>query len=280
MRILFVLMILAVTSVVARSQPGRDPVQLTNTTVHVFPAKAVKDTFQIVVALPSSYATSSNALPVVYLLDSDKSFGMARDVVNWLSWARELPQVIVVGISYGGTTKQWWDKRTRDYLPTRDTSGIWGSKWPYAGGGESFREFLKDELFPFIEGTYRVVPNDRAIVGISFGGVFASYVLFTDPAMFNRYVISGPALPWDNRRIFSYEKEFFARIKEIPAKVFTSVGSKDSDDILQSWHDLNAVIASRKYNGLIWIQHVFPDETHFSVFPAALTRGLSTVFSK
>jgi predicted alpha/beta superfamily hydrolase len=280
MRKLLLLTILVVGCLFAQPQLPPAAVQLSNTVMHVLPAKAVADTFQIVVALPSSYASSSSSFPVVYLLDSDKSFGMARDIVNWLSWSRELPQVIVVGISYGGTNKQWWDKRTRDYLPTRDTSGIWGSKWPYAGGGEAFRTFLKSELFPFIEKTYRTIPNDRTIVGISFGGVFASYVLFTDPSMFSRYIISGPALIWDNKRAFTYESKFFSHQKSISATVFTSIGLEDTDDIIQPWREFNKVIASRKYENLRWIVLEFPDETHISVFPAALARGLKTVFAK
>jgi len=157
-------------SLYAQPQSTQQGVQLANTALHIFPAKAINDTFRIEVALPSTYSSSSNSFPVLYLLDSDKSFGLAHDVVGWLTWAREMPQVIVVGISYGGTTKRWWDKRSRDYSPTRDTSGIWGSKWPLAGGAGAFKTFLKTELFPFIEQTYRTVANDRAIVGLSFGG--------------------------------------------------------------------------------------------------------------
>ncbi len=269
-----------VASLCAQPQTGHQAVRLSNTVQHIFPSKAVNDTFRIDVALPSSYATSSNAFPVLYLLDSDKSFGLAHDVLGWLTWAREMPQVIIVGVSYGGTTKQWWDKRSRDYLPTRDTSGIWGSKWPLAGGGGAFKSFLKDELFRFIDQTYRTVSNDRAIVGISFGGLFATYVLFTDPSMFNRYVIVGPALLWDNKRAFAYESEFFSKQKTISARVFTSVGAKDADDITQPWQQFNSIIASRKYKDLLWNEHTFPDETHLSVFPGALARGLKSVYSK
>jgi len=279
MRSVRVLTCIVIASLCAQPQSTQQPVQLTNTALHIIPANAVSDTFRIEVALPSTYSNSSASFPVLYLLDSDKSFGLAHDVVGWLTWAREMPQIIVVGISYGGTTRQWWDKRSRDYSPTKDTSGIWG-KWPLAGGAGAFKAFVKTELFPFIERTYRTVPNDRAIVGLSLGGLFATYALFTDPAMFHRYIIVGPGLLWDNKRAFDYEAEFYSKQSALSARVFTAVGSRERDDITQPWQQFNAVIASRKYKNLIWSEHTFPDETHISVFPGALSRGLKFVYSK
>ncbi len=280
MRSLCFLTIVVAASLYAQPQSTQQAVQLANTVLHILPAKAINDTFRIEVALPSSYASSENSFPVVYLLDSDMSFGLARDIVGWLTWAREIPQVIVVGISYGGTTEQWWDKRSRDYSPTRDTSGIWGSQWPLAGGAGAFKGFLRTELFPFIQGTYRTLPNDRAIVGLSLGGLFATYALFTDPSMFSRYIIVGPALLWDNKSAFDYEAGFNSNQSDISARVFTAVGAKDEDNVTQPWQQFNAVIATRKYKDLIWSQYTFPDETHISVFPGALTRGLKFVYSR
>lgn len=262
----------------AQPQSNLPAVQLANTERHVFAGTAVADTFYIEVALPANYAGTSRSFPVMYLLDSDMSFGMARDIVNWLDWADEIPAIIVVGISYGGTTDTWWDKRSRDYTPTRVYSGPWGS-WPYSGGAAAFKTFLKDELFPFIEKTYRTIPDDRTIVGLSFGGLFAAYVLFTDSAMFHRYITVSPALLWDDRIIFDYEAAFFEQRKVLTAQVFTAVGLKDASNVIPSWNDFNSVLASRKYDGLNWVQHTFSDETHISVFPAALSHGLKSIYS-
>lgn len=109
----------------------------------------VGDDYLIDVNLPASYETGVNDFPVLIVLDADKSSGMARDIVDWLSWSQEIPQLIVVGISYGGSVERWWHNRSRDYTPTCDSTKIW-VEWPLAGGAEAFKAFLPEELFPFI----------------------------------------------------------------------------------------------------------------------------------
>jgi hypothetical protein len=43
-------------------------------------------------------------------------------------------------------------------------------------------------------------------------------------------------------------------------------------------YELEARLRGRSYPNLDLIFHVFPDETHMSVFPAAVSRGLTAVF--
>jgi len=65
---------------------------------------------------------------------------------------------------------------------------IWG-EWPLAGGADNFKKFMQEELVPFIDSNYRTVKNDRTIAGLSFGGLFAAYVLFAEPSLFQRYIL-------------------------------------------------------------------------------------------
>ena len=254
-------------------------VTLANTRLHLLSSKNVEQVYRIEVALPPSYADSSKSFSVLYVLDADKSFGMARDIVGWLSWIGEIPQLIVVGISYGGTTSDWWQKRSRDYTPTKDRSRIWG-EWPLAGGADNFKAFMKDELFPLIETTYRTQSRDRSIVGLSFGGLFATYVLFSEPSLFSRYIIIAPALKWDNSRILEYEQKYHSQKAVLEAIVFTAIAELDEPSINEPWHDFNQILHQRNYQSLSWKEQVFPGETHISVFPGALSRGLKVVFAK
>jgi uncharacterized protein len=161
----------------------------------------VDQTYHIQVALPDAYADGTRSFPVVYVLDAERSFGMAADVARWLRFERVLPDVIVVGIAYGEGVAAWWQKRSRDYTPGPDRSRVWGD-WPLAGGAGSFADCLEQELIPLIDGAYRTVPGDRTIVGLSFGGLFGAHLLFTRPHLFSRYVLVGPALAWDHQRVF------------------------------------------------------------------------------
>jgi predicted alpha/beta superfamily hydrolase len=239
----------------------------------------VNQSFSIEVYLPPSYSDSLKSFPVVYLLDSDISFGLAKNTIDWLLLGREIPELILVGISYREGFDNWWTKRSRDYTPSKDETEIWGD-WPLAGGADDFIKFLKNELIPFIDSNYRTVENERTIAGISFGGLFASYVLFKEPILFSKYLMSGPALIWNNKYIFDLESDYFGKHKKLQVTMFTSVGGlDDSTNIIQPWKDFNEILKNRNYNGFKFKQEIFSNETHFSVWPSSFTRGIKFLFT-
>ncbi len=243
---------------------------------HLLDAKNVDEEYSILVALPDGYATSQRAYPVVYVLDAEKSFGLARDVADWLSWAREMPRVIVVGIAYGETTQEWWQKRSRDLTPGPDRSKIWG-EWPLAGGAEAFRRFLSLELFPLIEREYRADPA-RVLVGLSSGGLFGGYDLLQPDRLFGQYLLVSPAYGWDFDAILKTESEYSATSTSLPVAVYSAIGTEDEDAVKDTWQRFNAQVTGRGYEGLRFQSEVFEGETHISVFPIAVTHGLKWLF--
>lgn len=278
-RILIVLLMVVATAAGAgggESDPGVAQVTVPRSAQHIIESVKVGDTFVIQIRLPASYPTGEKKYPVLYVLDADKCFGLASDTAHWLAWAQEAPEIIVVGIAYG-EGRDWWQKRSRDLTPTQDASKLWG-EWPIAGGAVAFQDFLAEELFPYVEGQYRAMPDDRAVAGISFGGLFGAFSLFSRPALFQRYILIAPAFAWDNRRLWKYEAEYREKSKSLPVKVFTAVGDKDEPAILEPWLEFNNLVQGRQYAGLSWISHEFPDEGHVSVLPGALARGLRVVY--
>jgi predicted alpha/beta superfamily hydrolase len=255
------------------------PVQITRSHVHHLASQAVGDGFTIQVRIPESYEAGSERFPVVYVLDSDIWFGVATDMADNLPAESEMPEVIVVGISYGGSLGDWWDKRSRDLTPSPDPSNLWG-EFPLAGGAAKFQEFFATELIPFIDSSYRTKENDRALAGLSFGGLFGAYTLFTRPELFQRYVLIAPSLAWNERGIWATEADYRAAHRSLPAIVYTAVGDRDEkENMLVPWRDFNRLIERRHYCGIRWFSQVFPDETHLSVYPSALTRGLKYIYA-
>ena len=188
----------------AKSGNDVEHVYFSDTELRKLQSKYVDQEYSLEIYLPPSYSDSLKSFPVLYLLDSDISFGMAKNIMDWLLLFKEIREVIVVGISYREGFSNWWSKRTRDYAPTKDQSKIWG-EWPISGGADNFMKFIKLELIPFIDSNYRTVKNDRTIAGISLGGLFSTYVLFTDPLLFKNYIMSGSALIWDYKMAFKLE---------------------------------------------------------------------------
>lgn len=263
----------------AESSQSALPVTVVRSAQHRLESVTVGDAFVIQVRVPESYAGSEKRYPVLYVLDGDKCFGLAADTADWLAWAKEAPEIIVVGIAYGQGRDDWWQKRSRDFTPTKDASKLWG-EWPMAGGAAKFQDFLAGELFPFVESHYRARPDDRAVAGISLGGLFAAFNLFTRPSLFQRYILIAPAFVWDNKRLWQYEAEYQARSKALPATVFSAVGDEDEPTILTPWAEFSRLVEGRHYAGLRWLTQMYPGESHISVLPGALSRGIRCIYGK
>ena len=259
--------------------PQQNQVHLENTEQFPIESKYVKNEKYIIqVGLPIDYKSSNKSYPVLYVLDGDKSFGMAKEITDWLSWDNEIKNIIVVGISYGRGTNTWWEKRTRDYTQSKDTVYYY---YPNAGGGDNFLSFIKNELFPVINKNYRTKQDSNAIMGLSFGALLSSYVLFTQPDMFKYYIIISPSLFWNGNSILKTESDYFVKHKELNKTVYMAYGSQDDNDwVIGPTTELIRVIQEHKYASLIFITQVFKGESHISVYPVALTHGLKTIFKR
>ena len=55
------------------------------------------------------------------------------------------------------------------------------------GGADRFLAFITDELKPWVQDRYAVASDDSMFFGDSRGGLFATYVLLTEPSTFRRY---------------------------------------------------------------------------------------------
>ena len=148
------------------------------------------------VYLPQSYGTdSTKSYPVVYLLDGskDEDFIHIAGLVQFcsFSWIQIIPESIVVGIGN--------IDRKRDFtFPTNNEKDK--ADFPTTGHSAKFIAFLEKELQPLISETYRVT-DDRTLIGQSLGGLLAAEVLYTQPQLFDNYVIVSPSLWWDDESL-------------------------------------------------------------------------------
>lgn len=248
---------------------------LYNTQVKIFHSQIIDDDFYLYISLPDDYDQSDKKYPVLYLLDGDVTFGMATSIARYLQFGNKIPELIIVGIGYGTLKKSEGNMKSRDYTisPKRGRSGT--------GGAPKFRDFLKEELIPYIEDTYRAIPDERTISGYSLGSLFAIYTLFTEPDLFNNYIIGSPHLSWDEYRIFTVQEEAFEKMDDIDAKIFISVGSEeDEEKYFNPIDEMVTLIDEKGYESLKMETKVFDGGTHLICPPEAIAYGLVSVFSK
>jgi predicted alpha/beta superfamily hydrolase len=250
-------------------------VSLEQTSAKWIESKIVGDKYLIQCYIPEQKSIPIDSLPIVFVLDADMTFGLVYDIVRWLRWGREIPYVAVIGISYGTGQADWWKKRSRDFTESKDATKHWGD-WPLAGGAANFKGFIEKELFPFIENEYNLKGDVKTIIGLSFGGQFCTDLLFSKPELFDNYIILGPSLLWNDKELFKQESKYFEKNKILKAHVCTSIGNLDNDDIKQPWTEFVDQVKSRNYLGLTLSTWVIENETHLSMLPASVARGLKT----
>ena len=253
-------------------------VTIPNTEVRTLLSSNAGQEYKIFVALPHRYADAAETYPVLYVLDANWAFGLMTETIRLLQIRAELPEMITAGIAYPvNDVEEIMKLRSRDYTPALE-------KRPEAvesegtGGAGKYLRFIRQELMPFIQSNYRVKPGDKTLAGSSFGGLFALCTLFHHPDTFNRYIIGSPSISWDEGVTFAYESNFAASNTGLSARIFMSVGSLETEDTIASMHRLAGTLQDRGYAGLELETCIFEDETHVSVAPAAMSRGLRVVF--
>lgn len=242
---------------------------LYNTQLKLLNSRFVDDTFHIYISLPDDYNNTDKRYPVLYVLDGDISYGIAAGISRYLEIGGNIPVLIVIGIGYGAIDKGAGNKRNRDYRPGDN------------GGEENFQKFINDELIPYVDGNFRTIIEDRTISGYSLGGLFALYSLFTQPGIFNKYIVGSPYLIPDDFVIFDYEEQASSTLNDLSAKVFLSVGSEASEEkYFNPIDELVTIIQTHDYPDLTLETKVFDGSDHLVGPPEVIAHGLISVFGE
>jgi uncharacterized protein len=127
------------------------------------------------------------------------------------------------------------------------------------------------------------------LFGSSMGGLFASVAALERPESFDRYIIASPALWWDDHVLVRTVSQRPLWRGDATARVFMAVGALeegagipqvDGFRLVSNARDLAQQLQMRSAPGLEVRLQVFTDETHTSVVPIALTRGLRTLYGR
>jgi predicted alpha/beta superfamily hydrolase len=185
-------------------------------------SKVLKEERPYWVYLPSSYdeGNKKQRYPVLYLLDGDAHFQSASGVVQFMSSGIngncQTPEMIVVAIPN--------TNRTRDLTPTHTKIGYSEKEEAFlesSGGGDTFLEFIREELFPQVDSKFHTLLS-RILVGHSFGGLLAIHALLNEPEMFQAYVAIDPSLWWDNQLLTQKAENQIGTIRKLRKTVYIS----------------------------------------------------------
>jgi predicted alpha/beta superfamily hydrolase len=212
--------------------------------------------YHLSVALPDSYHTSTQAYPVIYVLDGDFNFGVAADLTRFSNWFRRVPELIIVGIGYDiKTTDEFVALRDLDF----DVPGIPGAATDSAP--DRFLAALTQEIIPFINANYRTIPTDRCLQGYSSSGIFVLYALFHQPDAFQRYISGSAILSVTYDYWIQHNAHLAARDGSNPIHLYLSVGELEEADIPNFQKFVN-FLQQGNYPGLTVSSEIYAGEGH------------------
>lgn len=200
------------------------------------------------VYLPSNYSVSDQCYPVLYMHDGKNVFSDEEAIGGVsLNLAEYLHDNYIELVAVGIDASEEQDGRAAEYCPwlggeySRQVSE---AALHQGGKGDEYVRFIVEELKPFIDQTFRTLPDDTAIGGISLGGLISTYAACKYPEVFKKVLAISSAF-WRNQENM---EELIASADLSGNRLFymdwgTKEG-KENDFISRLFYESNQSIAS------------------------------------
>jgi len=231
-------------------------------------SKVLGEKRAILVHTPAGYNITTDAYPVLYLLDGKEQFVHTAGLADFLGTRGATPQMIVVGIVN--------TDRGRDFTQTRAAKGV-DLKKMAGGGAEKFLAFLEKELMHFVEGNYRTQPY-RILVGHSLGGLLATHTMLTRPGLFDAHIAISPYLAWDNGVIFKDMKAALKRRAAAGGFYYATYGGLEGKEYDSNLRALKKTLKRHAAKGLNWQISKMPNDDHGTIVHPAIYTGLRSLY--
>jgi hypothetical protein len=273
----------------------------TETVEHVIRASSVEETYRVKVVLPLRREDDSERFPVVYATDSDEFFGGISTLAYELQLLGETPRFILVAIGYATSgaadllrMRDLFDHTSRaHYIPlieqlaasplAADVNDL--SIVTQTTDAADFLRFLGEELVPFINARFPVIPDNRVYYGYSAGATFGLYALFKNPDTFKRYILGSPATSHNGDHFgIGFAKSFLDAPRAMNVQVFLTVGELEElqrglgeFEFVTGYYKLVKFLNESSIPGLDLTARLFSGETHATAWTLAFSHGLKAM---
>lgn len=209
--------------------------------------------------------------PVLYVVDGgpQQDFPHLAGLVQSREINDTFSPVILVGI-------ETVNRRYQITPPASDIAAYEAELGVKPGGSAAFRDFIRDELKPWIEARYRTSGRD-AILGESLGGLFIVETLMKEPELFDDYIAVNPSLWWEN---MTYGVNAETRLPtELSGKRLYLTSAEEGHRHEAGIEALVSALGTKSSTGLLWTYSALAgQETHASAYHGAALDALRALF--
>jgi len=230
------------------------------------PSNILERPHELLIYTPPSYDFDQRQqYPVLYLMDGEYNFNYVTGLIElWSNISPRLPEMIVVGIS--GYDSDYYRHLMR---PNWDPQGQPSEN----GAANLMLKAIIEEIEPVIAKKFRT--NDLKILsGHSMGGLFTTYVAFTQPDAFDYYLAISPSLWWQAETV---KNVITGQLKKsVPkTKLLMSLANEKGMGV----HGFVETLEAQRYESLQFNFKHFPDESHGSVGLPTYEWALGHIFA-
>ncbi len=256
---------LAVVTVLAMMAPGL-PALAQGTDIIIgrtvpMASKVLGRDVNVLVSVPEGYDAGTGRYPVLYVLNGPLSFAYDQATAQILSRLEEIPRMIVVGVP----------PFTDGYIPTP-----FEHRGENPAGADRSIKYLKEELIPFVDKTYRTNAF-RILYGHSVGGLFTMYTMFNAPDLFSAYIAGSPWFQ-TNDGYWLKNIDKMAKERALEGKIlFTTVGKGEAALTLDTYKGLEKWLDGNPMSGLVR-KSAWVEGTHGSMVGRNTYDGLLFIF--
>jgi predicted alpha/beta superfamily hydrolase len=170
---------------------------------------------------PNYHADAEERFPVLYMQDGQNLFDpqasfagvawQADETAQALILKKKIAPLMIVGV-YNT------EDRLDEYTPVRSRGR--------GGRAAEYGRMLIEELKPFIDSTYRTLPQGdfTGIGGSSLGGLLALHMGLTRPDVFSRVAAMSASVWWANRAIL---RDAAALPGRLPVRIWLDIGKRE-----------------------------------------------------
>jgi predicted alpha/beta superfamily hydrolase len=224
---------------------------------------------------------------VLFVLDANLFFGTAVEMTRVMhKLYGELPPLLVVGIAYPTNDGMLQSLlRARDFTPSADSRmppmsvPLPRAVDPPMGGAAAFLRFMEEEVKPFVGARFGMAGKRTTLFGSSLGGLLVVHAALTAPRSYDDFIAVSPALWWNQEEVFDTDRD----LAQATGNLFIAVGGLEENPAIPGLSGFKMVTNARRLaaamaasaGSTLRVQfEELAGETHTSVVPVALTRGL------
>lgn len=226
--------------------------------------------YDLYIKVPEDYAKDTNKrYPVIYytdalwhveLLSSAMSYMLENSILVGISWQTNNDPALVNEVGQHVS-------RYRDYNYVESSNPETQAKYQM-GKAKQHLQFIRNDVFSYVEEHYRTQPDTRTYFGYSLGGEFGLYTLLTEPNVFRNYIVGSPSVR-DSKEL---EEAASSEVKQLNANLFITHGSLE-DKLGKGVKSVIRYLSSRN-DPTLAVTHEVIEGTHQSAFPMTGIKGI------